>query len=136
MRPPLAAPRDEPPRDLTDDLTDDPPEAEIRLPPLTELLREHVLPALTHDGHAAPDTRVADPDAPAPPPGAATDVLRAAEPPTVTRRRAPTGPPQIHVSIGRVEVIKPKPPAPLPPPVRRPSGPDHAAYLARRRDTR
>jgi hypothetical protein len=116
------------------------------VPPTQELLRDAVVPALTaagvlerevmieHGSEQSDPVRVTNPRHTAP------DVLRTVGEPRTTRAlRAESGPPEVHVHIGRVEVVRaappPVPPAPAPPRRPRP-GPDHDAYLARRRENR
>jgi hypothetical protein len=125
-------------------LPDPEPEPWPIVPPTRELLRDAVVPALTAAGvlerevmvehgseqsDRAPNSRQTAPD-----------VLRAVGEPRTTRAlRAESGPPEVHVHIGRVEVLRaappPVPPAPAPPRRPRPA-PDHDAYLARRRENR
>jgi hypothetical protein len=137
--------------------------ADVPLPSTGDLTRRHIVPALADAGLLTPGAHVEVIDEPAfdyrsgarsatarsgrpragePGEGTAvtgrpnTDLVSISGEPTVRRSEPPSGgPPQIHVTIGRVNVIRAAPPAtalPAPPP-RRP-GPDHQAYLARRRE--
>jgi len=103
------------------------------------LLREHVVPVLVERGVVSrrerPVVAAARPSAP-PRPG--TVSVAPVAPAQVEPAAPEAGPPQVNVTIGRVEVTRapsPRPPtAPAAPP--RPSTVDHDAYLARRRAQR
>ena len=133
------------------------------LPSMGDLTRRHIVPALADAGLLTPGAHVEIIDEPASEsrtdarsaaarsgrsragdPGEVvavtgrpdTDLVSISGERTVRRSEPPAGgPPQIYVTIGRVNVIRAAPPAtpgPVLPP-RRP-GPDHEAYLARRRE--
>lgn len=101
---------------------------------MDRLITEHVIPALvgrgvTDSGAVAGPTNRMD-----------VDVVQAVGDPVVRRPTGPTGPAEVHVHIGRVEVRKPaSPPSPAqtPAPIARSAPtPDHEAYLTRRREDR
>jgi hypothetical protein len=137
------------------------PVPEPGLPSDIDLVLDHVVPALIRAGVLSRGEQVrlseldrADPhDRPAkdrePPPG--TAVLTTGRPrrdgpaPTGGSRQnlgsrqnsAAQGPPQVHVHIDRIEVLRAKsPPTPVAPARREPPRVDHAAYLERRRADR
>ncbi len=110
----------------------------VEMPTADRLLADHIRPVLTEAGVVGPAdgpgaVRFVDDPRPA--------LAAAAEPP---RTAKDTRPLQVHVHLGRVEVVhaptpaaERTPPAPTARPARRRStGPDHDAYLARRRDGR
>lgn len=124
------------------------------LPSAGDLARDHIVPALADAGLLTPGARVEVTSEPvaghhprarpaaARPGGAvpvtgqpAADLVSIPGEPEVRRFEPPAGgPPQIQVTIGRVSVIRAAPPGtPGPAEPRRPPGPDHEAYLARRR---
>jgi hypothetical protein len=121
-----------PPRPATPRRSAGPPA--VPLPSTDELVRQNVIPALAGAGlltggadvHVVPDPPVRAR------PGA--DLLHV-ERPSISRPVTDSGPPQVHVTIGRVTVMRAgyasPPPAPRP---ARGAVPDHEAYLARRRD--
>lgn len=113
--------------------------SERKVPPATsqsipaDLVRRHVVPALAEANLLTPGAHVEV--VPQPPARARpdTDFVTAAEP-SMSQPPVSDGPPQVHVTIGRVTVVRAAPPTPLaPPPPRHFAAPDHEAYLARRR---
>jgi hypothetical protein len=108
--------------------------ARTPLPDTAELLRTHVMPALADAGLDLPGLDLPGLDPPGPGLSATSiDPPRVSTPPD-------GGPPEIHVHIGRVEVVQATPPAPAAAapgrPARRPAAADHEAYLAQRRENR
>jgi hypothetical protein len=130
------------------------------LPATGDLVREHVVPALVAAGVLAPGERVRVTPAgasqgrgrhpQAQPPGSALvrpgrvrpDPAPAAVSPTavsptaVFPAAAAPGPPEVHVHIDRVEVLRAAPPQPAEAAPRQVPRVDHAAYLERRRADR
>ena len=111
-----------------------PPEVDV-----VTVLREHVVPMLVERGVVSrrerPVVAAARPSAP-PRPG--TVSVAPAAPAQVEPAAPEAGPPQVNVTIGRVEVTRapsPRPPT-APAAAPRPSTVDHDAYLARRRAQR
>ena len=122
------------------------------------VVQERVVPLLVQSGvlNASDEVQVVD-DAVAGPPGSAVQ-LRVADayPAHPGREQRPGAPlprpaaaPDIHVHIGRIDVIRPTPPQPPQPPREQPARPpaqqpprrripavDHAEYLAGRRERR
>jgi hypothetical protein len=114
------------------------------IPSTKELIHDHVVPALREAGLLSPGARTEVADDPiqvrATSAGrAGVDLVTLPEEPVLTRSDpVPGGPAQVTVTIGQVSVVRaaPRPGARTDPPAR-PTGPDHSAYLARRReDTR
>jgi hypothetical protein len=111
-----------------------PPEVDV-----VTLLREHVVPVLVERGVVSRRERpVVAAARPSAPPRSGTVSIAPAAPAQVEPVAPEAGPPQVNVTIGRVQVTRapsPRPPAaPAAPP--RPSTVDHDAYLARRRAQR
>ena len=99
-----------------------------------DLVERHVIPALADAGLLTPgaDTHVVS----QPPTRARSgvDLVHVPEEPAGARPPVDAGPPQVHVTIGRVTVVRAGPPVPPEPPrPPRAAGADHQAYLARRR---
>ena len=121
------------------------PSAVVAPDPLV-LVRHRVVPVLVDAGvlGRTEDIEVVDAAAPEPAvPQAWRNVRLRVDTPRPAHRR-PTGPeprdgrvPDLHVHIGRIEVVRPTAPPPAPAPARRVTpAVDHAAYLARRRERR
>jgi hypothetical protein len=120
------------------------------------LVREHVVPVLVDAGVLGDDEKAdvvdaADPRPPSPPSMAGRHGVHlrvdTTSPPGSPRRDVPgldgrtargsAGMPDVHVHIGRIEVVRPPVPPPAASPVRATASTavrEHAAYLARRRE--
>ena len=152
-------PADPAPRRPTASSASQPPPPPVTAPDPVAVVRDRVVPVLVEAGVLGADEEVEVVDAAAPKP--ASEVTTAASRPGVQLRvdtanragpdrrdhtnpepwKAPGSVPDVHVHIGRIEVIRapaPPPPSPaLPARVRRTTpAVDHADYLARRRELR
>lgn len=99
-----------------------------------DLIRREVVPALANAGLLTPGKDVHVLSVPPAAPRRDADQVHIPEDPRVSRPEAA----QVHVTIGRVTVLRAaaQGPPPAPAPAQKPPVPDHAAYLARRREDR